>query len=505
MAVASSGPKGLQGAARRTGVSAVQLKKGKKQKHGGRDSWGRGAIAEGYRKVFLEEAAARCRKSERITGARRDTGQSWFVSLILRGIMPPSREVALLLFPVNAAVAVMLLVLHGLLCGVSAQSAELTGLVVDQKTHQPVTAASVRAGNLPEVITDQRGSFRVTGIPTGKVLVRISHLAYGERSIEVDIKPGANAVRMAIAETAIVLEPFTVDAMSNEQLQTRGAGFRRSIVTREQIARTQGTMMGLADILRVHVPTVRVRRVDRVVGSPICIELRAIRSDAGNDCQSPKVYLDGVPVSNPITLYDNLDPDMIERIEVVPASEAGVRYGTGALHGALLIETRRPGGATDEKRAGLAAQKTSFDWNTDEHGHRTALVFISAAAGNAAGLAAGLAIAKQCLRLRAPSYDGLVSDCSTAGSLASAGAAVVLPALGSALGSRLAGQTDSSRGRFLPATLGATAMLVPGYALVFTGRRNDSDSLRGVGYVVMAVGAPFVSTAADYLFRRLLD
>ena len=419
--------------------------------------------------------------------------------------MPPSREVALPLISVSsAAVALVLCVLQGFLTCVSAQSGELAGVVVDQKTQQPVAAVTVRAGNLPEVITDQRGAFRVTGIPAGKVLVRISHVAYGERSIEVDIRPGANTHRLVIAEMAIVLEPLTVDALSNEELRTRGSGFRRSIVTRTQIAQTEGTTMRLSDVLRVHVPMVRVRRIDRVVGSPTCIELRALRSNSASECLSPAVYLDGVPVTNPISLYDNLDPDMIDRIEVVPASEAGVRFGTGALYGALLIETRRPGAVTDAHRPSMADRKTSFDWNTDEQGHRTALVFISAAAGNAAGLAAGLAIARQCLRLRAPSYDGLVSDCDAAASVAAAGVAIALPALGSALGTRLSGQTDNSRGLFWPATLGATMMLVPGYALVFTGRRNDSDGLRGAGYVVMAVGAPFVSTAADYLFRRVL-
>jgi hypothetical protein len=80
---------------------------------------------------------------------------------------------------------------------------------------------------------------------------------------------------------------------------------------------------------------------------------------------------------------------------------------------------------------------------------------------------------------------------------------LLLPALGSSLGSRLAGQTDRSRGRFGPATVGATMALVPGYALVFTGQRNDSQTLQYVGYGIMTVGAPFISTAADYLFRKL--
>jgi hypothetical protein len=46
-------------------------------------------------------------------------------------------------------------------------------------------------------------------------------------------------------------------------------------------------------------------------------------------------------------------------------------------------------------------------------------------------------------------------------------------------------------------------VLVPGYALVLSSRRNDSPGLQLVGYALIGVGAPLVATAADYLFRRL--
>jgi len=218
-------------------------------------------------------------------------------------------------------------------------------------------------------------------------------------------------------------------------------------------------------------------------------------------CLSPAVYLDGVPITNPTTLYGALDPQMIESIEVIPAAEAGVRFGTGALYGALMIETRRPSGAAETRT--VLPGREAFDWSTDAGGHSTAIVLLSTAAANAAGLAAGLAAAKQCLSLRAPSNDGLITDCEMIPTLGVGVAAMLLPALGSSLASRWTGRTELSEGRFVPALVGAGMTVLPGYALILSGQRNDSDGMVGLGYAILVVGTPVITTAADYLFRRL--
>jgi hypothetical protein len=135
--------------------------------------------------------------------------------------------------------------------------------------------------------------------------------------------------------------------------------------------------------------------------------------------------------------------------------------------------------------------------------HKTVLVFASSFIGNAAGLGIGHLAAKQCLRYREPSYDGIVSDCAALPTIAAVLAAMVLPALGSSAASGFAGRTDLSEGRLAPATVGAAMTLVPGYALVMTGKRNHSDGLSNVGYALLLLGPPVLTTAADYLFRQL--
>jgi hypothetical protein len=398
----------------------------------------------------------------------------------------------------------LVIVAHAAAVPAAAQTGEVRGQVIDRRTEAPVRGALIAlSGSDQQVETDSLGAFHLSGLRAGRYTLRVTHLAYGERSVGISVVGGETTrILLTVTENAIALAPLSVAAVSVEERRARGAGYDRNVVTRAQLTASENTHMDLADILRQHAPTVRVRRMERIVGSPVCIELRTIRSSGVQpSCLSPAVYLDGVPITNPTMLYSTLDPRMIESIEVIPAAESGVRFGSGALYGALLIETRRPGGAVRAQT--VLAGRDAFDWASDESGHSTPLVLVSTVAANAAGLAVGLTAARQCLSLRAPSHDSLITDCEVMATLGAGVAAMLLPALSSSLASRWTGRTDLSQGRFVPALVGAGMTVMPGYALALSGQRNDSDTMTNVGYAILVVGTPLITTAADYLFRRL--
>ncbi len=405
------------------------------------------------------------------------------------------------------AVAVLFLALGAAFAAPGAgQGSDLFGRVDDEETGRPVAdAAVVLVGTPHSTLTDDRGVFRLTGLTAGAYTLRVSHIGYGSRSVEVRVEANAvTRVRLGLTETAIRLEPLDVEALSITESRERGAGYRRSVVTRDQIVLSEGTNMTMADVLRQHVPSVRVRRLEQMVGTEVCIELRTIRTMAERSpCLSPAVYLDGVPVTNPTTLYATLSPRMLERLEVVPAAEAGVRYGSGALYGALLIDSRRPGRAEGEGPRVDAPR--AFDWAMDERGHPFARSYLFAFMGNAIGLALGLSAANECIGTRAPSNDRIISRCDTWPTFAAGAAALTLPALGGGFGSGLGGSTPISRGKLLPAAIGGTMAVVPGYALIISGRRSESAGLQVLGGAILVVGVPMVTTLADHLFRSLRE
>ncbi len=216
------------------------------------------------------------------------------------------------------------------------------------------------------------------------------------------------------------------------------------------------------------------------------------------------VLIDGVVVTNPQYLYGTVGLENLERIQVVPPGEAGVRYGTGSLYGVILIETRRPGPARSGPDArDLVAPRgaLTFDWSQDPSGHNGTRAFIGALIGNAAGLTLGLLASRQCIGI-APD-DEIETFCGTGGNVLAGVSAFALPAAGSALGVRWGGGTDVSVGRWLPAALGAGMMLFPGYAFSLSTVGGDRPAVNRVGHAFLVLGVPVAVTLADRLFRDL--
>lgn len=398
--------------------------------------------------------------------------------------------------------------LLGLSAPLAAQTGTLVGQVDDARTGRAIVEAAVRVpGTVHATLTDEDGRFRITGLRPGNYTLIVAHIAYGSGQSTVRILEGeATTVRILLSDSAIVLEPITVDVLSREERDARSAGYRRSVVTRAQLALAENTNMTMADALRSYAPSVRVRSAGNLVGMPICIELRSVRATFRNNCLSPAVYLDGVPITNPTTLYNNLDVRLIESIEVVPSAEAGARYGTGALFGALLIETIRPGVPGAETGNPLPERRSPrFDWALDPTTHPSSRSFLYSFLGNAVGLALGITAADQCITTRQPSHDRIVSTCGSGATLASATAALVLPALGGGIGSWLGGATPLSKGKLFPGVIGGAMALLPAYGLLFSAKRMDSDVIRGIGIAVLVVGVPVVSTFADHQFRYLRE
>jgi hypothetical protein len=386
---------------------------------------------------------------------------------------------------------------------VTAQPGVIRGQVVDSVSLRGVAGAMIElSGDARRIVADGAGYFQQDSVAAGRRTLTVHHVGYGTRSLEVDVAAvDTTWLRLVLVDSVMVLAPLDVTSLSAAQRQVRALGYRRNVVTREQLAQVRNSSLTFGEVLRQFVPGVRVRTAEGVVGAAVCIELRA-SPPGSNRCLAPAVYVDGVPITNVATIYAAFPLEMIESIEVVPAAEAGGRFGTGALYGALLIETRRPGARAAVISAG-AVRSPFHDWSVEPRGHATLRSFAGATAGNGAGLAGGLAIATSCIGTRPPAHDRLVSSCDAWTTIGATLAAVAIPAVGGALGAGLGGRSRQSSGRVLPGVVGAMMALIPGYALVLTGQRLDSEPLRVTGVTALVVVSPFLSTMADYQFRTV--
>lgn len=386
---------------------------------------------------------------------------------------------------------------------------DVVGIVIDVDTRAGIGDVILRiVGTDVSAATDEEGRFVIRGVPSGDWVLRVEHLSYGSHEHAIAVSPDmAVELEVRLAQQAIELAPLVVEgetAVAREE-RTTGASFWE--VTRPEIQRALGTSRHIGDLIRQTVPGIRMRQSNSLTGQDVCLEFRAAASISivnQRPCAHPMVMLDGVRVTDPNFLYGSVGLSNLDRIQVIPPGSAGARYGTGSLYGVILIETARPGypGSATPSLAPVdgSPRRLTFDWDQDPAGHDFGKTMAGAIVGNAIGLAAGVAIARQCIQIQ---REEIVSSCGGGGDFAAGAAAVLLPALGTALGARIGGGTDLSKGRLIPGLVGAGMMLFPGYSFAMSTAGGRSGVVNGIGYAFLIVGVPLAATLADRLFRSL--
>jgi hypothetical protein len=412
-----------------------------------------------------------------------------------------------LLRPVLAAAVLA----AGLCQPVGAQeTADIPGVVVDVATGNGIADVILRlVGTDVSAASDVEGRFVLRGVPGGDWMLRVDHVAYGSHEHRIVVEPGqALAMEIRLAPEAILLEALVVEAETSRVRTERAQGFSLHSVDRRQIERALGTSKHMGDLIRQTVPGIRLRQTNNLAGTDVCLEFRAAATISllgTRACNHPMVLVDGVPVTNPNLLYGTIGLSNIDRIQVIPPGEAGVRYGTGSLYGVLLIDTRPPGAdrtGGDRPLTPMDLQRRSaFDWGRDPQGHPLLRTSAGAFLGNAAGLAAGVAIGRRCISV--DRRDQIVMGCSPVGDVTAVLGAMLVPATAAALGAHWGGTTAASRGRLVPALLGAGMMIFPGYAFSMATVGGGSEVANAAGAIMLVLGTPLLVTLADRMFRDL--
>lgn len=391
---------------------------------------------------------------------------------------------------------------------VEAQFSDLRGRVMDRESGEAVPEATVVLEGQDTAflaVTDASGLFGFSGIGSGTYSVSVEHLAYGKHIQDVSLAPEALvALRILISRQAIELDPVVVEAMTQRELEARSRGTMIQEVTRPEIERAVRTSHHLGDILRQTVPGLRVYDSNYSPGARTCIEFRGRRSIRfANACQSPLLILDGVRMYDPPSIYNTIQPNSIQRIEVVPPAEAGILYGSESAFGVLVIETRVWLEEAERESIPPHLRGGVYDWTLEVEDHSWKRVLLSAFVGNAVGVLAGLKLADECVRFKELATDLFASDCDQWATAGAWGAALSFPLMGAAMGARYAGSTPISRGKFFSAILSGAVAMVPGYALAAASQRNTASPSFKAGQVMVFVGIPLAVTAADRIFRKL--
>ena len=215
--------------------------------------------------------------------------------------------------------------------GAFAQSKTVSGTVLDKTGESVIGASVVVKGTANGTITDIDGNFILSDVPTNGT-IQVSFVGY--KTLEIPVK-GQTSFSLTLMDDTEVLDEVVVvgyGTMKKSDL----TGSVGSISSEKLAAR--GTTR-LEDALQGAVPGVNITQSNSRAGGGFNIQIRGQASI--NKQAAPLYVIDGIVCSS----MDFLNPEDIERVDVLKDASSTAIYGSRASAGVIMITTKGAKGA----------------------------------------------------------------------------------------------------------------------------------------------------------------
>jgi TonB-dependent SusC/RagA subfamily outer membrane receptor len=239
------------------------------------------------------------------------------------------------------------------------QTGSVTGTIVDKSGRQPLNGVQVSVeGTQLGALSDARGRFTITSVPAGTATLRATYIGYRTESQTVTVAAGQPVTAsFELGVSAVALDEVVVTG-------TAGAVERKQLgatVSSVSVANVQERVpvVDVGSVLQSRLPG--VRSMGTVGGVGASRDLRIRGTSSANLTQRPVVYIDGVKVDNMgqewgsgmgtsccsfsggagVDRLSDINPNDIERIEVIKGAAAGTLYGSEATNGVIQIFTKK--------------------------------------------------------------------------------------------------------------------------------------------------------------------
>lgn len=221
--------------------------------------------------------------------------------------------------------------LVALLCfslAATAQVRPITGTVRDEKGAPIPSASVVVKGKNTGASADAQGNFKVNA-QTGDVLT-FSSVNFQAKDVKVGSGSSLNVTLAAESSISEVVVTALGIRKKPEEI-----GYSTATVKQEQI--TAGHSMNLANSLSGKVSGLTISNTSASVNATPRIVLRGLRSITGDN--TALIVLDGVAV--PSNTINYINPNDVERVDVLKGGQAATLYGSDGVNGAIVITTKK--------------------------------------------------------------------------------------------------------------------------------------------------------------------
>ncbi len=236
------------------------------------------------------------------------------------------------------------------------QTATITGQVSDAASGAALSAVQVYlAGTGTGTLTNSSGRYLLLNVPAGSYTIQVERIGYKSLTQEVTVSAGQTLDQnFSLGEEALGLDEIVVTG-------TAGAARRREVGNSIGQLNTSNMVEPIASVATLLQGRVSGMNVTATSGSPgggTAIRLRGNVSATMSN--QPLIYVDGTRVVNesfpknyfPIgyagssdnstySPLNDINPEDIERVEVIKGPAATTLYGTEAAAGVIQIFTKR--------------------------------------------------------------------------------------------------------------------------------------------------------------------
>ncbi len=233
-----------------------------------------------------------------------------------------------------------------------AQTGTIKGKVVDANTGDPLPGANVLVQGMEVgAATDVDGNYTISGVPIGTRTVMARFIGYKTQIKTVDVAAGTvTEVNFELQETVLQLDEIVVTGAGVASEKKR---LGNTVATINTKALETAPVTNFSQMLQAREPGVSVLTSGGLVGEGARIRIRGTSSLSQSN--EPIVYIDGIRVDNSGgfagTFYtggggspsrlDDINPEAIERIEILKGAAAATLYGTQASAGIIQIFTKK--------------------------------------------------------------------------------------------------------------------------------------------------------------------
>ncbi len=227
----------------------------------------------------------------------------------------------------------------------------IRGKVIDAATSRPVDGAQVYvAGTELGTLTNADGQYQFA-VRAGTIELRTRRVGYASATQRVTVTPG----QMSDADFSITRAAIALDAVvvTGAGAQTEKRKLGNTVATIDASALRNAPVSNVSEMLAAREPGVSILPSGGLTGEGARIRIRGYASLSQPN--EPIVYVDGVRVDrsggfgdyigtggggSPSRL-DDINPEAIERIEVLKGAAAATLYGTEASAGVIQVFTKQ--------------------------------------------------------------------------------------------------------------------------------------------------------------------